>query len=300
MKLKSLIIFTLSILFLFGCSMSEETNISKPIEEPITQVELEQPVVDSSISLEDINLPILMYHTVLPDTANSTGNTQPNTFKDHMETIKAAGFNSISPFELVDYLEGKANLPNDPILITFDDGYKDNYTNAYPILKDLDMQATIFTITSRIKHANEPQTPNEFEKITWEDIFEMKETITIQNHTWDMHYQIDKKPKLITPKKNERHKDHLISVQKDLQTAEDKIFEKLGYRSVMLAYPYGAYNQDTMNIAHKVGIRFAVTTKPNVNHLDDLTEKPYELYRITGDGRLTGQELVHNINSYFK
>ncbi|WP_332650874.1 polysaccharide deacetylase family protein [Lysinibacillus sp. 54212] len=245
-------------------------------------------------------IPILMYHSV-NHKANSAVNTQPANFEKQMRAIKGAGYTTITPFDLYNFYYNNGKLPENPILITFDDGYRDNYTNAYPVLKKLNMQATIFLITSRIGHNGEQGYPNEIPKLSWEEIAEMGDLITVQSHTWDLHRKVSGKngkplSLLATPLnlngKWETDAEYRARITNDLRKSVETIKEKTGYESVILSYPYGDYNPTVIDVAKELGIKLGVTVKKGVNaHYS----KEYELKRITVHGDYSGEALLQKL-----
>lgn len=76
---------------------------------------------------ESNHIPVLMYHH-LEEGVNNTGTIDPDRFQDHMKSIQEAGYETITDYDLLAHLEEGKALPEKPILITFDDGYKSNYT----------------------------------------------------------------------------------------------------------------------------------------------------------------------------
>jgi hypothetical protein len=99
------------------------------------------------LNSEDLNIPILMYHHIsttdgIPATdATAIGlRVGPKVFEKQMEKLKAKGYNTISSQQIVDYQYKSVPLPKNPILLTFDDGYKDNFINAFPVLKKLGLK----------------------------------------------------------------------------------------------------------------------------------------------------------------
>ena len=89
---------------------------------------------------------VLNYHKV--DNTFISLAVRPDDFDKQMQYLSDNGYNTITPDELYDSLAGNKELPENPVLITFDDGYEDNYTNAYPILKKYGFKGTIFVISS--------------------------------------------------------------------------------------------------------------------------------------------------------
>jgi peptidoglycan/xylan/chitin deacetylase (PgdA/CDA1 family) len=247
-------------------------------------------------------IPVLMYH-ILNKGENNTISVDPQRFKEHMMALKKNGYQTITVFDLQQYLEKDIPLPSNPILITFDDGYISNYTYAYPTLKELNMKATIFVIGSRIFEEKDVSN-GELEKITWKQAREMNDTITIQSHTWDSH----SKKKSITGKdrgliasrvtingKLETQKEYEERVYKDLLKSKKVIESKMGYENISIAYPYGDHSNDTVRLAEKAGYKIAFTVKKGLVQKGDNLLK---LNRITADGDYSGVELVNIINSY--
>ena len=81
----------------------------------------------------------------------------------------------------------KKSLPKNPILITFDDGYYDNYTRGYPLLKKYNMQGTIFIIGENIKETSNVSNVGGLDRLSWENIYAMKSHVTVQSHTYASH-----------------------------------------------------------------------------------------------------------------
>ena len=78
---------------------------------------------------------VLNYHKI--DHTFISLAVRPEDFDSQMKYLRNNGYHTITPDELYDALAGSSTLPENPVLITFDDGYEDNYTNAYPILKSM-------------------------------------------------------------------------------------------------------------------------------------------------------------------
>ena len=94
---------------------------------------------------DDVKVLVLNYHMVNRMFISLA--IEPEDFDWQMKYLVEHGYHTISPDELYDFLAGTGRLPDRPVLITFDDGYVDNYTTAYPILKKYNLKATIFVVT---------------------------------------------------------------------------------------------------------------------------------------------------------
>lgn len=93
-------------------------------------------------------IPVLLYHHVSDDRGDmAVLTTSPAEFDRQLAALKAAGFTTISPDDLLAYVKGEAvKLPDKPVVITFDDGYEDNYSNAFPILAKYGYKAAVFMV----------------------------------------------------------------------------------------------------------------------------------------------------------
>lgn len=181
-------------------------------------------------------IPILMYHRV----DNSEDNEivlSKEVFKKQMDYLKDNNFTTINFDELYSYFLDDSSLPNKPVILTFDDGYEDNYQNAYPILKEHGFKATVFMITSEIDK-------NKFMNVS--QIKELdKNNIRIESHT------------VSHPRLNTLSIDEQIN---ELKNSRDSLQKVLGREVKYIAYPYGEYNEDTLAALDKVGYNMAVTT----------------------------------------
>ena len=162
-----------------------------------------------------------------------------NDFDKHMMWLKEAGYTSITPEQLYDFVSKGTPLPPKPVLITFDDGYVDNYTNAYPILKRYGFVATVFVVTGFLDKYPE--------HLTWAQAKEMLDNgFSIESHT------VNHKP--MTELSDEQLRNELIESRK-------QISDKLGKESFFVAYPTGTYNLHIAQMVKEAGYKAAFTIK---------------------------------------
>ena len=116
----------------------------------------------------------LVYHNVtdnfVPDEWQQM-TTPRDLFEEQMRYLAENGYKTLSAYEMYKSLVGETEIPSKSICITFDDGYKDNYRNAFPILEKYELKATIFITADFVgkKDASE-------EYLTWQDIIEMRKS----------------------------------------------------------------------------------------------------------------------------
>lgn len=127
------------------------------------------------------DVPILVYHRVLPAPLPESRHgiwVEAQRFKQQMKFLASRGFKTISLDMLVSAFKGIGQLPKKPLILTFDDGYQDNYLYAFPILKEYNLIATIFLVSRHIGGSNQwDKTPQEeaIKLLSIEEIKEMAE-----------------------------------------------------------------------------------------------------------------------------
>ena len=160
-------------------------------------------------------------------------------FDEQMAYLKDNGYVTITPEELYEGIAGNLVLPERPVLITFDDGYVDNYTNAMPIIKKYSMRATIFLIPGF--------TDVQANYLTWNQIKEMeKNGFNFQSHTLN-HRALEELPD--------------DEIRAELLNSKIMLEKNLGHEINFLAYPTGTYNLHIAGIAKDVGYKGAFTIK---------------------------------------
>lgn len=190
------------------------------------------------VAAKDISaIPVLYYHSVLEEKGNEL-RMPPSQFREQMQYLKEHGYETISPAQLLSFFKGEGSLPKHPVLITFDDGYVDNYTNAYPILKEFGFSATVFMISGALDSSGFLSTSQiqDLAANGW----------TIGAHT-----------------KNHEHLPKLTAARQvdEMKGAKDALEEKLGRPVTAFAYPYGEYNSQIKKEAKDIGFTLAFTTE---------------------------------------
>ncbi|KRE18660.1 polysaccharide deacetylase [Bacillus sp. Root920] len=236
------------LLLISGCmGMKEQAEGSQqvvkeekgPLQTKEIQQKKETAVIETKTWMkqkEPVELPILMYHSI------SSGNSlrvPKSEFASHMKWLKDNDYVTLSPEEAYRVFTTNSMPSKKSVLITFDDGYTDNYTKAFPILKQYGMKATIFMIEQSIGRPNH---------LTDEQMDEMMaHGISIESHTIH-HLELNRLSK-------QQQEDEL----KGSKTFFDQRFSQ---RTRMVSYPVGRYNEETLKLAKEAGYQMAVTTEP--------------------------------------
>ena len=184
------------------------------------------------------SVPVLNYHQI-NDWADNALTVHTDQFDAQMKYLADNGYTAITPDEMLDAWENHTELPEKPVIITFDDGYVDNYRNAFPILQKYNLKGTIFLISDYVSTY-----PN---YLTWSQTEEMQESglIDFESHTLS-HEELTKAPSL------EEAQHQLAGSKKALEW-------NLGKEVRFIAYPCGEYDEDIEELTKAAGYRAAFT-----------------------------------------
>jgi peptidoglycan/xylan/chitin deacetylase (PgdA/CDA1 family) len=207
-----------------------------------------------------------MYHRVGTDTASSPAITRaltvsPSDFAGQMHWLHAAGFHAVTQGQLLGALLLGLPLPPRPVMITFDDGYRDVLWNAAPVLHRLHMPATAYVITGRISGSD-----SSF--LTWGELRRLEALgFTIGSHT--VHH-VD-----LTLEPPESAYTELVDSKRALEQGL--------HRTVpWFAYPAGRFDPAVVAAAARAGYLLAVTTQPGFLQTNRLELHRFEVLDTTG------------------
>ncbi len=263
------------------------------------------------LSPEQNKVPILMYHHLTYDSDQWNSSTiSPDQFKKEMLYLKALGYSTINFEEYIEFKENGKKLPDNPIIITFDDGYYSNYEYAYPILKELNMKATISIIGWSVGREYEKDNVTPISRhFTWEQAKEMYESglIDIQSHSYDLH-SINNEIKSADKLPTETQEQYVKKFKEDTINSRKLIESNLKSKVLVYTYPHGVYNNTTEKILKELGFKVSLSTEYGIS---DLNNGMYHLRRINMSS-IKSHELINSIlklqnrntkmpfNTYFK
>ena len=196
-------------------------------------------------ALDAIYVPVIvMYHSVGKEgeTLNGYGgklNVTPAAFEKQMKFLHRFNYNVIPLTEFIERIKKRERIPHKTVAITFDDGLKNNFLNAYPILKKYNFPATIFVGLNFVGKEN---------FLTWDDMKTMQEdNISIGSHTVSHRW---------LPSLSEEN------IKKELRDSKKILEGVIGCEIKTLSYPLGAHNETVKRIARGAGYLGAVSTNP--------------------------------------
>ena len=190
-------------------------------------------------SEDGIKLPIIMYHSVLK---SKSGNyiVHPDTLENDLKYIQSKGYSTITMTDLIGYVYNDYPLPEKPIIITFDDGYYNNFGYAIPILKEANLN---------------------YGHLRWKDINELitDGCIEFQNHTYNFHsIKNDRKGcKKISSESLDRYTTLLTN---DITKLQNEFKENCnGYIPNTFTYPFGAISKESILIIKSLGFKASLS-----------------------------------------
>jgi peptidoglycan/xylan/chitin deacetylase (PgdA/CDA1 family) len=201
----------------------------------------------------------------------------PDTFEAEMRYLHDQGFQTIHIADLINYFQTGAPSPPKPIILTFDDGYADNYINAFPTLKDYGFNGTFFIISGRADTNAEGY-------MTWAQIEEMGANgMEIGSHSLDHRFNLG---------------DVAPSLQwEEIKASYDAIAQHFPNTPAIFAYPSGSYNAVTVAFLKQLGYIASVTTKQSAFNSSDA---PLELRRVRIRGEWSINEFVFWLDYWTK
>ena len=244
-------------------SAEPETVPAEPPTEPPTDPPTDPPA-DPVPEKVNNTLYVLMYHSFVPEGTSCNAWMRTDTqFREDLQWLSDHGYTTVLPSELA----AGTPLPERAVMLTFDDGYENNYTVAYPILQEFQAKAVISLVVSH----QDAQAPG---WLTWDMCREMADSglVEIGSHTYDCHKDEAQGVKRLN---GESREDYEARVFADIQSSIDLIEENVGAAVRFFAYPYGT--TDKWSDAY-LAEHFAVTVTTSYGR-SDVSKGLYKLNR---------------------
>ncbi|MDD4980293.1 MAG: polysaccharide deacetylase family protein [Candidatus Omnitrophica bacterium] len=196
-------------------------------------------------------VPILMYHSVAPE-ANPENRicVSAQTFQRQMRFLKSRHYHVLPLEEIAALIKEKKRLPPRTVAITFDDGYKDTYLYAFPVLRKYNFPATMFIIINEVGRMQD-------DRLSWEQIKIMQDSglINFGSHALG--------PGLLVEIKSDGE------LKREIFDSKKILEQKLGRQVLAFSYPEGRFNDKIKELVAEAGYKFAVVTNPGKDSADD-------------------------------
>ena len=227
-----------------------------------------------------IEVPIIMYHSILKDSSRSNKYTvTPTVLEEDLKYIKDKGYTTVTITDLISYVYDNKPLPEKPIVLTFDDGHYNNYGYLFPLLEKYDMKAVISIVGSYTDKFTETDEANlNYSYLRWKDIKELMDTgrIEFQNHTYNLHSNTGKRigTKKIKGETDEHYKNVL---EEDILKLQQEFKENTNYIPQCFTYPFGGISNASLDIIKELGFKASLSCEQGINKL---TKNPNSLYLL--------------------
>ncbi|HLR35238.1 MAG TPA: polysaccharide deacetylase family protein [Tissierellales bacterium] len=244
-----------------SCSKSNKTPPS-PISHSPTKEEDDEDsfhnIGTKVVPKEEANkIPVLLYHHLLIaediekyNWINNKIVLSVETFDKQMKYLHDNGYYVATLDELRQFIDGEIELPKKTVVITFDDGFLSNIVYGYPIMKQYNLHGTIFVIGSAAESPQQSFDPKTVQYININEMPKYKDVFNFESHTYSLHKHDEnknKKPLIITSDKNVIVED----ISKNMELLDAKY----------IAYPFGSYNNTTIEYLRETNHEMAFTVK---------------------------------------
>lgn len=225
----------------------------------------------------DRQVVVLMYHNVGYQ-HRRRGTLTPGLFRAQISQLITAGYHPISEGMFLKFVAGEGNVPENAVLLTFDDGDEGFYQYAYPILREYRVPAVNFVIVSFTGNTPMVAGGQHLPHLTWAQIEQMDRggLVQIDSHTYGLHHFVQTGPdrrapalaaRIYNPVTGRLESDaaYRERVGQDLLKARLILEQRLHRPVLSLAFPYGAYTPEALQLSLEAGYRYFYTTTAGVN-----------------------------------
>ena len=247
-------IFAAMLIFLLGAAIPKEAE--------------ETPAF---FKTETIEVPIVMYHLV---TKNSRllgqWSITPTELENDLKWLKDKGYETVVMEDLINFVKKGKNLPDKPIVLSFDDGNSSDYHYLYPLLQKYDMKAVVSVLGKFVDECSELATkadkPKYFPNLTWDQVKELHESkhIELQSHSYNLHGSIGSKKK-----SGESVEAYHQRLKLDLEKNQNRIKEMTGASPTTFTYPYGMISESSQEALEEFGFKASLGCRVGVNTLTE-------------------------------
>jgi len=235
-----------------------------------------------------VRFPILMYHSVLRDPQRAGAYViSPAQLEKDLIYLKAHGYTTVLPADLVSYVNGESELPEKPIMITFDDGYYNNLVYVLPILKKLDMKAVVSIVGSFTQRAEDLMDQNpSYAHLIWADVKALADSgyVEIGSHSYGLH-SVDNGREGVKRKAWETAADHETVLTGDIEMQRKALLDHCGLTVTTFAYPFGDWDKESEAVLRKAGFTVTLTCRERMNYID---RDPSSLFHLGRFNRPSG------------
>lgn len=243
-------------------------------------------------------VPILMYHEVKPKKSGKDA-IQPWELENDLKWLRENGYTTVTMADLIAYVDAGTPLPEKPIVLSFDDGYYNNYVYVLPLLQQYGAKIVLSVLGKNTDDFSEyPSESIDYAHMTWDQLVEMRDSgfVELQNHTYDLHANTQQRIGCVQSA-GESDAAYEALLTEDLMQLQEEMQTHLDLTPDTFAYPYGKYSDNTDTVLKSLGFRATLTCDYGVNLL---TRDPECLYRLKRVGRPHGQTIEQVLDGAYR
>ncbi len=241
---------------------------------------------------QGIPLPVVMYHSVLKDEAyHGKYVISPEELESDMLYLKSQGYTTILPEDLLAFAQGK-ELPEKPILLTFDDGYYNNYLYAYKLAQKHQCKFLISPIGYYSDFYTQTGEKNGYyTHCTWEQLQEMTDSglVEVGNHSYNLH-KGSGSPVGVKKASGETEEAYRARLTEDLLTAQEAVEKHVRKRPDTFVYPFGAVSKSTPELVKSLGFSVTMTCEEKTSRVTRDPDSFYDLGRYLRPSGMSSRE----------
>ena len=224
----------------------------------------------SNDQAEGEELPILMYHGITNQAKQvSKFVISKEMLREDLQYLKENGYQTVTVADVIAFVKEGVPLPQKPVMLTFDDGYYNNYCYAFPLLKEYHMKAVISIIGKYTDlYTDTPDENPAYSHITWNEVQEMMDSglVEFQNHSYDLHTN-DGSRNGSKKKRGESKEAYAKCLTEDIGLLQQEMQLHTGYTPTAFTYPFGGISEASCEILRDMGFQATLSCEEKTNHL---------------------------------
>ena len=240
-------------------------------------------------------IPIIMYHSILKDEDMWNDYVlSPVEFEKDIIWLKENGYKTVFINDIINYVNGSEKLPENPVVITLDDGFYNNYYYVFPLLKKYNIKATISLVGSYSEFACEEAQPQPaYSYLDWENINEMRKSglVEFANHSYNLHSLENRKGASIN--KGESYENYRHVLLTDVFKNQHLIEDFCGFTPNIFTYPYGFTCEPGERLIKNSGFAATLGTEEKMNYVE-IGDKNclYNMHRFNRPSFITTEKFM--------
>ncbi|MBR6700191.1 MAG: polysaccharide deacetylase family protein [Firmicutes bacterium] len=224
-------------------------------------------------------LPIIMYHSIVEKGSTGDYVISEDTLEKDLKWLKDKGYETVFVEDVIAYAEGSGKLPSKPVMITFDDGMKNNMSTAYKVMEKYEAKGVYSVVGSYCDRG--------YPYMDWNELAEFAQYpfVEIQNHSYDFHELGDRRGSMRM--QGEGFCEYITKFASDTSKMQMLLKEKAGVEAVCYTYPFGLISSETYPVIEDLGFKASLTCIEKSNMINQGEESC--LYRLNRYNRSSSE-----------